>query len=174
MKLIMLRHAARSPHDVGDSGLNAYGRAQAFQLPQSLNPQGPLPPPSLMISSPKKRTRETLLPLAARLGLTLSIDKGLDERRQNETAREFQERVHSVLEGLTRNLSVTPALRETCILMCSHLDWLEAAIAVLPSDLADAEHLNWSNCEFRIFKWQGGIWCLAGHGVINCADWAGD
>jgi broad specificity phosphatase PhoE len=166
MKLVMLRHGARSPHDFGDSSLNADGRAQAEALKSAIAPQGPLPQPTVLVASPKRRAKETLTPLANALQIGLTIDQRLDERHQNENMKEFEKRVLTLLDGLTNQLAKSSGARETCVFLCSHLDWLELALALLPTDLRSTD-VNWTNCEYRVFRWQDGIWCLSASGALK-------
>ena len=156
----MLRHGARSPHDFGDSSLNADGRAQAEALARAISPQGPLPAPTALASSPKRRAKETLAPLAAALQLRLTVDQRLDERHQNETMKEFEARIRALLDELASGG------RDTCVYLCSHLDWLELALALLPSDLRDTD-VNWTNCEYRVFRWQDDLWSLVSNGTVK-------
>lgn len=56
-------------------GLSDAGRAQAEALAAALGAR----PIEAVIASPAQRARETALPLAARLGLAVTVDAGLDE-----------------------------------------------------------------------------------------------
>lgn len=172
LKVILLRHAARSAHGLGDTSLNAIGQRQAQELTGLLAPQGPLPIPTDLITSPKKRARETLQPLSAAVSLDLKIDARLDERHQNETGAEFKTRVAQALSELGAQAKadvLKPGTREATIYLCSHLDWLEIAMLLAPSDSRlDEDAANWSNAEYRIFRIaKDGLWTLTGHGVAT-------
>lgn len=163
MKMLMIRHAARSLHDLGDTPLSSQGRLQAEHLRQLID-EGQIPAPTELISSPKKRAKETLAELAMALELPVTIENRLDERHQNESAREFEDRVRSFLEEITSDEAAEN--REKCIAICSHLDWLELAIVLLPSTLSENEIADsWSNAEYRIFRYVDGLWKLTARGT---------
>jgi broad specificity phosphatase PhoE len=153
MKVVILRHATRSPSGMGDSPLNATGLLQARKLAtELLSPLGPLPHPTHLWASPKTRAQQTLTPLSETTGLELRTDVRLDERHQDETTQEFTKRIREILSEVSR-LSSTP---ETCVYLCSHLDWLEEAMPLLDSDMNDHETaMPFSTAEFRIFRLQG-------------------
>jgi broad specificity phosphatase PhoE len=161
MKLVIFRHASRSPFGAGDS-LSSVGLAQAEDLAQAK-----LPEPTHIFVSPKKRAQQTLAPLAQVTGLAPTIDRRLDERRQNESMPDFEARVRSFLaemESLARNSSADTSL---CAFACSHLDWLELAMILLPSDLSEREmSLSWATAEYKIFEFADGLWLSQACGVI--------
>src|ERR1700733_8478059 len=114
MQVILLRHATRNTHELGDPPLNVVGLAQA----QALIDQ--LPVPTLILSSPKRRARETLAPLSRFLDLPIVVDERINERQREESQKVFETRVQDLLASLS-------AREKKCILICSHLDWLETA-----------------------------------------------
>jgi broad specificity phosphatase PhoE len=158
MHVILLRHATRNTHELGDPPLNVTGQAQAQELVESLNTKARIPRPSLILSSPKKRARETLAPVAKSLGISVVIDERLDERHQNESQKVFEARVHDLLASLkSRGTS--------CILLCSHFDWLETAFVSLinlidTSPESSATSFGWATAEFKIFEFHDGKWAL--------------
>lgn len=181
MKVVLFRHATRSIQGLGDCPLSAEGLAQAENIPAFLTPQGPLPKPTHLFCSPKKRAQQTLQPLAENQALPLKIDPRLDERHQNESGADFETRIRSLIEDVAslshRSLSGeaadAPALSsadsaEACVYLCSHLDWLETALVLLDSDLSDLEIASgWATAEFRIFRVQeDGLWALKSGGGI--------
>ncbi len=161
MKAVLLRHATRSATGLGDSSLNALGSNQAEALAQRcLAPHGPLPHPTHLLVSPKLRARETLQPLSETTRLHLKIDERLDERHQNETSAEFMARVRQFLAEVEQ----TPE-KDSCVFICSHLDWLEAALITISSDMNEIESAaSWMTAEFRIFKIEDGLWSLKNRG----------
>lgn len=165
MKVVILRHAARSAHESGDSSLSAFGHLQAEALARAIAPQGDLPAPTRLICSPKKRTQQTLKPLADVSQLDLVIESRLDERNSNETAREFEARIGALIDELSRpRQPLKPGEREPCVYLCTHLDWLNTAAVLIPSD-ATPEQLdrNWGNCEYLVFRLNDGLWeCIQG------------
>lgn len=162
MKLVLLRHAARSAQSLGDSPLNEIGRRQAEDLTHFISPHGPLPTPTLLLTSPKRRARETLTPLSGSLSLQLQIDERLDERHTSESMKDFDSRVRELLEEITPLEE-----RKGCVYLCSHLDWLESAIVHLPSDISELEaSLPWPVASFRVFRWQDGLWIFKGSSAV--------
>jgi len=154
MKLVLLRHATRSPYEGGDSGLSTKGLAQAEKIAELVAPRGPLPQPTRLLVSPKRRAKETLSPTSQALHVPLEIETRLDERHQPETSKEFRTRIVKLLNGLEENADPS-----ACVWMCSHLDWLEAVMVVMNHDMNDIEaSLGWSAAEYRVFKLEDGIW----------------
>lgn len=163
MKLVLLRHATRSPYDGGDSSLSTKGRAQAEDLVEQLAPRGPLPHPSRLIASPKRRAKETLTPVSHALHLPLDVDTRLDERHQNETPGEFRARI----EELFRELESAAADGASCVWLCTHLDWIEAAMIAMTHDLNEIEaSMGWSAAEYKVFRFEDGVWWLKSKGQI--------
>jgi phosphohistidine phosphatase SixA len=154
MFIVLLRHAQRDPLGPKDGGINKIGRAQAANLTQQLAPQGPLPRPSVLLVSPKRRTRETVAPLSEKLGCPVTVDDALDERHDGESESAFLGRIRNWVTGLTSNYAPTDVL-----FVCSHLDWLHEALHLIPSDLAEREtDHGFAPCEFRVFEIVDEIW----------------
>lgn len=153
MKLVLLRHATRSPYENDGDSLSRAGLAQAEDLITHLAPQGSLPAPTRLLVSPKRRAKETLQPLSEAIQLQLEIDPRLDERHSFESGKVFEERVRSILDDTVENAS-----EDETIYLCSHSDWLEMALMVLPHDLSDLDaSYGFSPCEYRVFRRHDGI-----------------
>lgn len=167
LKLILLRHAARTPTFFGDEVLNSSGRQQAEKFAQIFSAKDANPPavlaPSQLLVSPKKRAIQTLQPLSAATGIELQIDPRLDERLKSETGAAFETRIKAVLAEVAGQ-----AGGGETIFICSHLDWLEAAMALLPAVLTEREiSAPWSTCEYRVFRFENELWAAAGGGVVH-------
>ncbi|MES2855776.1 MAG: phosphoglycerate mutase family protein [Bdellovibrionota bacterium] len=160
MKLVLFRHATRSPYEIGDASLNATGLSQANELPHLIAPQGPIPSPTHLFASPKKRAKQTLQILSDSVGLPVIVDENLDERKNSETIQEFETRVKAVFERVSKLESAST------VFLCSHLDWLEAAATVWPTDLNQSSH-SWGAGEYLIFKVEDGICLSKGGGVVS-------
>lgn len=159
MKVVFLRHATRSLHGTGDSPLNTVGKSQADALANYLVPNGPLPLPTRLYCSPKRRAQETLSPLSSALQMDVQVDPRLDERQHSESGQEFEARILNFLKALQDDSS-------TCSYVCSHLDWLETALVLIDSDMTDLEIATpWATAEFRIFKISEGLWVLKSSGT---------
>lgn len=165
MKLVLLRHATRSPYESGDAQLTTFGLSQAEKLATMIAPQGPLPQPTHLISSPKKRALQTLSPLSQATGLSLAIDPRLDERKNIETLEEFEARIDAVFRDCSAK---DTSDREACIYLCTHLDWLESALSIFSSDLSDIDAARgFSPCEYLVFKVEGGMCYSKARGIAS-------
>jgi phosphohistidine phosphatase SixA len=151
--LIFMRHGARAFD--GDA-LSPEGKNQAVSLGKTLLNQG-LPLPNLIDSSPKKRTQATLATLASELGLHVQTDRRLDERAGAENERDFETRVKEYLNDC--DTWAAGQADATTRLLCSHLDWLEAAVLFVASDENDFERSEpWPPLTIRAYTYEDGIW----------------
>ena len=158
--MILLRHATRSALGVSDNSLNSVGEAQAQKLVKHLVPHGPLRVPTKLLASPKIRARETLDPLARAIHVPLEIDDRLDERNSGESLEHFEERIVSLINELTDE-------QNGCALLCTHLDWLEHAMVLMPSDMTELEtSAGWVTAEYRAFDINDGLWSLTTEGAV--------
>lgn len=165
MKLVLLRHATRSALDLeagpaGESPLNTIGLAQAEDLPNHVHPKGALPVPTKLIVSPKLRARQTLTPLSRETGLSLEVDPRLDERHSNESLQDFHSRVLSVFNevqelALSAQDQKNERIENEVYYLCSHLDWLEAALTLWDTNLSDREvSTSWSPLDYQVFRFR--------------------
>lgn len=174
MKLVLLRHATRSALDfemgpAGESPLSTIGLAQAEDLLNHVHPKGPLPAPTRLFASPKLRARQTLTPLSRESGLSLDIEPRLDERSSDESARDFHARVVDLFEDLRTQAATTndEASNET-VYLCSHLDWLEAALTLWDTNLSEREaSVPWSPLDYQVFRFRDGILNSIRRGSVN-------
>lgn len=151
--LIFMRHGARSFE--GDS-LSVEGKHQAALLSKTLLAKK-VPLPFQLESSPKMRTQATLAPLATELGLRVQIDRRLDERSGGESEADFEVRVKEFLIDCDEWAKHQPKI--SARLLCSHLDWLEAAVLFITSDENDFERSEpWPPLAIRAYNYEGGIW----------------
>jgi broad specificity phosphatase PhoE len=150
MKIHILRHGERSS-GYGDVSLSQEGHLQAQALAQ--NPA--LQEAQRVFCSPKIRTRETIQPLCNRLQLVPEVVPDLDQRKSIETEQEFIRRVLSCLDTL-----VEQHFPQTLIL-CSHSDWLQAAVMNLPVPPGKAAAQSFFGCaEFRTLLYGNKQWDL--------------
>lgn len=165
MKVVLLRHATRSLREMEDPGLTADGHAQANGLARRVIDTSDLPKPKRLIASPKRRAIETLRPLHFLADVPLHVDGRLDERQPHESGHTFEGRILEVINDLS-DMEESYA-EDDAVYLCSHLDWLEAILPLLPSDLSDFEiQASWSTCQYRIFTVKEGIWSLESHGHV--------
>lgn len=137
-----------------DGGLSRSGFDQAEKLVREIEPGGLLPQPTILLASPKKRARQTLHPVAAALGLAVVVKSVLDERRTGETGDAFRERIKAWSEMMVKELAA-----DDVVWACTHMDWLEEAMLLLPSDLSELEIASgFSPAECQIFSIEDGFW----------------
>jgi broad specificity phosphatase PhoE len=136
-EFVIFRHAHRLSGG-SDPELSEVGRQQATRLVQLVQ-QKLLPVPQMLLSSPKLRARQTLAPLKKALQIPHGIDPNLDERTRDENGATFENRVKNFLR------EELPVRSESCIYLCTHLDWLEVfgwAAPVIEDLSADLRHLQ--------------------------------
>lgn len=170
MKLVLLRHATRSAMDLeagpaGESPLNTIGLAQAEDLLNHVHPKGPIPAPTRLLVSPKLRAKQTLTPLSRETGLSLEIESRLDERNSNESLRDFNARVVQLFEDLCG--SKAEASNEV-LYLCSHLDWLEAACLLWPTNMSERESsMPFSPLDYLVFRLRDGLLNTVSRGSVH-------
>ncbi len=121
--LILVRHAHRNTDDrTLDNGLSEKGFEQAQRLSEFFLQHFSDPKPHL-ISSPKKRCRETLASMASGLRKRVFVSSLLDEASPGESTTQFFNRI-------TRFLSACKRSKAQVIVACSHGDWIPACIQV--------------------------------------------
>lgn len=128
-KIVFVRHAHRHKLQTEeDNGLSEKGANQVARLVQ-LYKEGELPSGHVFWTSPKKRCKETLKPLALQAEASLTIEDLLDEQRSDETSKDFQKRIEKLMKKVS-------TLDET-IYLCSHGDLIPEAINFLSGTSVD-------------------------------------
>jgi len=117
--IVIIRHAHRDFYEnrEQDNGLSPKGRRQVRKLFDFYFKRFPDMDKPLLWSSPKRRCKETLLPLASKLEQRLLEKEELDEQGPKENAKEFNARVGRTLKELKSSKS-------PLIILCSHGDWI--------------------------------------------------
>ena len=157
-QVVIFRHATRSMTADDDPSLNSVGLLQAKRLVELIEPRGPLPLPTALWTSPKLRARQTFLPLGESCSLEPIVDPLLDERQSFETREDLQNRIRETIGKVEASAG-------GCLYLCSHFDWLEEAMILLPSEMSDFElALSFAPAEYRIFEIKNGLWKLKGRG----------
>lgn len=153
MKLLLFRHAERENIGQGNPRLTARGQKQASLLANLIN-QGKLPKATRMMVSPRIRTHMTFEPAARELSLNLQERIELDERQSSEQASQFHSRVENFLNACAREPGVT--------YLCTHLDWIEEALILIPSDsdLLKPQYQTWAPGQHMVFEIIDGLWKL--------------
>jgi len=150
--LILVRHGHRdnSKREL-DNGLTDKGREQGQRIRRFFTDRFQLEDYSRglwLVSSPKLRCIETLQPLAKHVDRKVDIHPGLDEQTGRESALIFQNRVHAFLNEWTQSAMPLTVL-------CSHGDWLPAAVYHLLGIAPEVKKGSWLELE-----WEGGLTAL--------------
>ncbi len=152
MNFILFRHAEKSSDFSSDSSLSAPGFNQARQL-ALLVQNKKLPPPTHLICSPKKRTRETLSFLSEQTRIKITPNLLLDLRGPLETEKVFRLRVQEFLVGFQLEIPDNPAKPPT-VYACTHQDWVEEFITVIDctTDLSPPKYSIWPSGQYMYYS----------------------
>jgi broad specificity phosphatase PhoE len=124
--LILIRHAHREVTDPGeDNGLSPKGLSQVDRLVDHFHRyfQKEFGGSKIrFLSSPKRRCRETLGPIANRERSDFKVDPRLSECSPMENPREFLERIRAFVEEWKSG-------GKEVLVVCSHGDWIPELVA---------------------------------------------
>jgi phosphohistidine phosphatase SixA len=154
MKLVLFRHGEREKGGDSNPPLSGRGIKQANKL-AVLVQEGKLSSPHRLLCSPRLRTQMTFAAVAKEMAAPIQALSELDERQNSESAEQFQRRVKNFL--LQQNQLPGVAY------LCTHLDWLEAAMFEIPcdTDLSQDRYMSsWLPGHFMIFEVNGDLWHL--------------
>lgn len=147
MQAILFRHATKERSFDANPSLSAQGQAEAEEL-LLLVKNGALAKPTHIFCSPKKRTSETMLPLSRAMQVPIQVTEELDERRNHERVDDFLERIEAFLMPLQNAYA-----SHDVIYICSHMDWLEEAMNIIPCAEGDADlDIPFQAAEYRAFE----------------------
>lgn len=136
--LVVVRHAHRTKElgQGADNGLSEKGREQARRVAELFKRRFESEDKPRLISSPKKRCRETLEPLADRLGIAVEIDPILDEGEQVEKrVRELVSRWKSGPDPL--------------LVICSHGDVIPLLLELLVGAELELKKGAWAQVDLE-------------------------
>jgi phosphohistidine phosphatase SixA len=151
MRLLMFRHAERENSGSSNPPLSARGLRQAQKLVEDID-LSMLPRPTKLMSSPKLRAQQTFQQIENHFGIPLQVHPDLDERQSSEPPELFARRVQRFLNSLNGQAGV--------IYFVSHLDWIEEALVLIPSDtdLLQDRFQTWLPAQSLEFEMQDGLW----------------
>jgi len=151
MRILMFRHAERENSGSSNPPLSARGLRQAQKLVEDID-LSMLPRPTKLISSPKLRAQQTFQQIENHLGIPLQVHPDLDERQSSESVELFTRRVQRFLNSFNGQAGV--------IYFVSHLDWIEEALVLIPSDtdLLHDRFQTWLPAQSLEFEFQDGLW----------------
>lgn len=95
----------------------------------------------------------TVTPLSTKIGLNIQTEPLLDQMHDRESEKDFVSRVKTFLDQLCDQGGL-----EDKYLLCSHSDWLSAAMKVLPTDDSDLSYHLFHCAEFLAFEESEGLW----------------
>lgn len=164
MHIVLFRHAEKENAGISNPPLSSRGWLQAEKLLEKINRREILRPTRLW-ASPKGRTQQTLQKVSAFFSVEIQIIGDLDERKSSEVHAHFQARIrrffHSVEKQAQENQSAV-------IYCCSHLDWIEEALPMIPSTTGfSREDLTWAPGQFLIFEIHDELWTIVKSGRIE-------
>lgn len=148
-KLILIRHAHRDK-DLGqhaDNGLSRKGRKQAIAVREYFEKK--FKSDSIfVISSPKKRCKETVKPIAKSLEAPFRVFKLLDEQRVRppEPNGRFQGRIRRFLKIWEDNGGIWIA--------CSHGDWIPECLQLLGLPKKNIPKASWITLSQKKKEWK--------------------
>jgi phosphohistidine phosphatase SixA len=157
MNIVIFRHAQKGMLPFENPALSPEGFRQAEAL-SALVQEHKLPTPTEMWVSEKIRTRQTMQNIANTVRRPVVEKIELDLRQENETQKMFNSRVGVLVDSLSES-SKGNAIAE-CIYICTHYDWIEEAMSLIPSDtdLASYQFAHWGPAQFANFEVKGGLW----------------
>lgn len=152
MQILILRHAEKlSALGSNNPPLSEKGQIQAKNL-LKLFEENKLFKPDQLWGSTKVRTQQTLLPLAQNLGKTVLPLPALEEKKHTESRTQFIDRIQQQLNKIEKS--------QQNIMLCSHMDWLEEALALIPAaeSVSNSIHSHWPSGAYFHFQIQDGLW----------------
>ena len=124
---VIFRHGEKQMQGF-DPELTPKGHAQAKNILEKVK-TGKLPKPNVLYVSTKRRTAQTLDPLAAQFRMKTQIKAELTERVPGETAEKFRFRIQEFLVKL-----LLLHQDNEVVYLCTHFDWIEEFMSVVESD----------------------------------------
>ncbi len=142
---ILFRHGEKQIQGF-DPELSEAGHAQAKSILEKVK-SGKLPKPNALYVSTKKRTAQTLDPLAQNFRMKTVIRAELTERVPGETSEKFRLRIQ---EFLVRLLLFHQD--NEVIYLCTHYDWIEEFFTTIESDQDLSRYSNFSPAKYIMFE----------------------
>lgn len=156
MKVYLFRHGQKDSLPFEDPDLTAFGHQQAGRLAELIR-NGDLEKGHHFLASPRIRAQSTLRPAAELCGVAVQVVNDLDQRHSFENAETFRLRIQVLLNSLEKKFS-----SQEVIYLCSHHDWIEESLSLIPADadLLDSRYWSWRPTQFMQFEIVEGLWHL--------------
>lgn len=142
---IIFRHGEKQIQGF-DPELTPKGLTQAKSILEKVK-TGKLPKPNALYVSTKKRTAQTLEPVASQFKMKTQIKAELTERVPGETAEKFRFRIQEFLVKLLLLHQDNEVLY-----LCTHIDWIEEFMSVIESDSDLSRYANFSPAQYIMFE----------------------
>ena len=154
MKFILFRHAQKGATPFEDPELTLKGFEQSVHI-LNLIKNNTLPIPTQLLVSPKRRTSQTLYPVAKEFGLSLTVAEDLDQQTTAEGSPDFRFRVNNFLNSL-----IEKSNEEHVIFACTHYDWIEEAMTLIncDQDLNTFQFSHWAPAQYVAFEVTESTW----------------
>lgn len=156
MKVYLFRHGQKDSLPFEDPDLTNFGHQQAAKLAELIK-NGTLLKGTQFLASPRIRAQSTLRPAAELCKHALQVVSDLDQRAAYESSEVFRSRIQQILNSLEKKFS-----SKDVIYLCSHHDWIEESLSVIPADtdLLDSRYWTWRPAQFMHFEIVEGLWVL--------------
>lgn len=145
MMWVIFRHGEKQIQGF-DPELTPKGHTQAQAILEKVK-AGKLPKPNAIYVSTKKRTTQTLEPLAKQFRMKPQIKVELTERVPGETQEKFRFRIQEFLVKL-----LLLHQDNEVIYLCTHFDWVEEFLTVIESDSDLTRYTNFAAAQYILFE----------------------
>lgn len=148
MKFVLFRHAHKGFTPFEDPELSLRGFEQSAKIPGLLKTQ-PLPNPTELFASPRRRTSQTLYPISKEYSLPIVVTELLDQKKESESISQFRFRISQFMKQLVETNS-----SEETVYACTHYDWIEEAMSLINCDrnLNDFEFSHWAPAQYLVLE----------------------
>lgn len=156
MKVYLFRHGQKNSFPLENPDLTGLGHQQAAALAEQIR-AGALLRGTRFLASPRLRAQNTLKPASELCQSPLQVVSFLDQKTAYETGEAFRDRIRLFLDTVEKNSS-----SEDVVYLCSHHDWIEESLSLIPADtdLLEPRYWNWRPAQYMQFDVVGGLWHL--------------
>ncbi len=156
MNVYLFRHGQKDSLPIEDPDLTSLGRQQAAQLVELMR-EGDLLKGTQFLTSPRIRAQNTFRFAAKFCKSPLQVTSDLDQRAPSENSNAFRARVQNLLDTLGEKFT-----KNDVVYLCSHHDWIEESISMIPADtdLLTPVYWSWAPAQYMHFEVINGLWIL--------------
>lgn len=154
MNVYLFRHGQKSSSPLSEPDLTEYGHQQAARIAERIR-AGSFLPGTLFLASPRLRAQSTLRVAADYCKKKPEVVQALDQREGYESAEQFRNRIAAFINSFEKTYAA-----EKTVYLCTHHDWIEEALSLIPADtdLLDSKYWSWSSAQFAQFQITNGLW----------------